>query len=99
MKSSVSDELPDAKRNPGTLSVSHSELQAQNSLKRVLRKPAVLNRLGWSKSTLYSRIQDGQFCKPIAIGPRCVGWLEDEVDAYILSCIAARDGKQKEGVA
>ncbi|MXY68670.1 MAG: AlpA family transcriptional regulator [Acidobacteriia bacterium] len=52
---------------------------------KVLRLPDVVARVGLSKSTLWRRINDGEFPEPIKLGPRAVGWLEEEVDAWIKS--------------
>ncbi|MCZ8227505.1 MAG: AlpA family phage regulatory protein [Burkholderiaceae bacterium] len=59
---------------------------------KLLRKHEVLIRLGLSSSSLYNYIKAG-FIKPgVPIGPRLKGWPESEIEAYIQSCIAARDG-------
>lgn len=50
---------------------------------KILRKPSVLNRTGWSAPTLWRRVKDGSFPPPRQIGPRAVGWLESEVEAAI----------------
>lgn len=50
---------------------------------RILRKPLVLERTGWSAPTLWRRVKDGSFPRPRRIGPRAVGWLESEVDDAI----------------
>jgi predicted DNA-binding transcriptional regulator AlpA len=51
--------------------------------KKILRKPSVLDRTGWSAPTLWRRVKDGSFPPPRQIGPRAVGWLESEVEAAI----------------
>ena len=50
---------------------------------KILRKPSVLDRTGWSAPTLWRRVKDGSFPPPRQIGPRAVGWLEREVEAAI----------------
>ena len=50
---------------------------------KILRKPSVLDRTGWSEPTLWRRVKDGSFPPPRQIGPRAVGWLESEVEAAI----------------
>ena len=57
----------------------------------LLRKREVLRITGWSNSTLYNRMADGSFKRPVPIGPRLVAWPANEVYAYVDSCIAARD--------
>ncbi|MFM0319754.1 AlpA family phage regulatory protein [Paraburkholderia nemoris] len=46
---------------------------------------ALTERVGLSKSEIYRRIQAGQFAKSISLGPRAVGWLESDIDAWIES--------------
>ena len=53
--------------------------------KTILRLPAVKARTGLARSTIYLRISEGSFPKPIRLGPRSVGWLESEVDRWIES--------------
>ncbi|WP_084813532.1 helix-turn-helix transcriptional regulator [Desulfogranum japonicum] len=54
---------------------------------RILRMDQVLERVGLGKSTIYERIKEGTFPRQIKLGQRAVGWLEHEVDAWLLSCI------------
>ena len=54
-----------------------------------LRLPAVQNRTGKSRSSIYAGGNDGTFPKPIKIGPRAVGWLEAEIEAHNQACIDA----------
>jgi prophage regulatory protein len=49
----------------------------------VLRLPAVRARTGLSRSTIYLRISEGQFPKPISLGARAVGWVESEIDEWL----------------
>jgi prophage regulatory protein len=53
------------------------------TLMQILRLPLVKTRTGLSRSTLYKQIADGKFPKPIRLGPRAVGWLESEIQAWI----------------
>jgi prophage regulatory protein len=50
---------------------------------KIIRKPVVTNKTGFSKSTLYNRIKDGSFPPPISLGERAVGFISSEVDAII----------------
>ncbi|WP_019025669.1 helix-turn-helix transcriptional regulator [Colwellia piezophila] len=50
---------------------------------RILRRPEVLELTGWSKSTLYNRIESHQFVKSISLGQRSIGFISYEVDAVI----------------
>lgn len=49
----------------------------------ILRLPEVKARTGLSRSTIYLRISKGTFPKPISLGGRAVGWLSEEVTAWI----------------
>jgi len=55
----------------------------------ILRLPIVKARTGLSRSTIYERIADGQFPKPISLGARAVGWLESELDSWVQARIEA----------
>ncbi|NKC12145.1 MAG: AlpA family phage regulatory protein [Gammaproteobacteria bacterium] len=48
----------------------------------ILRLPAVKARAGLSRSTIYLRISNGNFPKPISLGGRAAGWIEDEVGEW-----------------
>lgn len=57
------------------------------------RLPAVLRRLGVSRSTLYKLIQEGKFNAPVKLGPRSVGWLSTDADEFINARVqASRQG-------
>ena len=62
---------------------------------KVLRLVAVLTRTGKSQSGVYEGVSAGTFPGPIRIGPRAVGWLEDEIDDWVAQRIAERDAKRK----
>lgn len=49
----------------------------------ILRLPEVKSRTGLSRSTLYLRISEGKFPKPISLGDRAVGWIESEVNNWL----------------
>jgi len=49
----------------------------------ILRLPAVKARTGLSRSTIYLRISEGSFPKPISLGGRAVGWVEAEINAWL----------------
>ena len=61
---------------------------------RILRSRAVCDKAGFrGTSTLYAAMDNEGFPRPIALGPRSVGWIEEEVDAWIAARIAVRDDK------
>ena len=47
---------------------------------RYLRLPEVLARTGLSRRTIYVRLEQGRFPRPVSLGSRAVGWIEAEVD-------------------
>ena len=49
----------------------------------ILRLPAVKSRTGLSRSTIYLRITDGTFPKPVNLGRRAVGWVEAEIQDWL----------------
>ncbi len=49
----------------------------------ILRLPAVKARTGLSRSTIYLRISEDRFPKPVSLGERAVGWVEAEIDDWI----------------
>ena len=59
----------------------------QNML-RILRRKQVESRTGLSRSTIYARIAEGSFPRPIDLGGgRAVGWVETEIEAWLQSRI------------
>ena len=60
---------------------------------RILRLPEVVERTGLSRSTIYVRIEQGRFPRPVALGGRAVGWIEAEIDAWIRERIAESRGE------
>lgn len=52
-------------------------------MQSILRLPSVKSRTGLSRSTIYLRITQGKFPKPIALGGRAVGWIESEVSEWV----------------
>lgn len=50
----------------------------------ILRRKQVEKRTGLSRSTIYARIAEGTFPRPIDLGGgRAVGWIESEIDAWL----------------
>jgi len=60
-------------------------------LRKILRLPQVEEATGKSRSTIYKRISEGEFPKPVKLGTKSVGWVEDEIAQYNERRIAARD--------
>lgn len=49
----------------------------------ILRLPSVRARTGLSRSTIYLRISEDRFPRPISLGGRAVGWIESEIEEWI----------------
>ena len=55
----------------------------------ILRLPTVKARTGLSRSTIYLRIAEGTFPAPVSLGGRAVGWIEAEVNDWLVRRIEA----------
>lgn len=69
-----------------------SQSHNQDSPMRMLRMPAVIQRTGLSRSTIYALAATGKFPRQIKISKSAAAWLASEVDAYLAERIAERDG-------
>ena len=56
----------------------------------ILRRRSVESLSGYPRSTLYLRISQGLWTRPVKLGPRAVGWPADEVSAIIAARIAGQ---------
>ena len=63
-------------------------------IRKILRLPQVEEATGERRSTIYKRISEGEFPKPVKLGAKSVGWVEEEIAAYNEARIAARDAAQ-----
>ncbi|MBA3034161.1 MAG: AlpA family phage regulatory protein [Gammaproteobacteria bacterium] len=63
---------------------------------RILRRKQVEARIGLSRSSIYARLRhnpkrpsdfDPTFPKPISIGAKAIGWIEAEVEAWLVAKI------------
>lgn len=72
--------------------------KARNAL-TILRRKQVEARVGLSRSAIYARLKpnpkrpgdyDPTFPKPISLGARSVGWVEEEVEAWLAARVSQR---------
>ena len=56
----------------------------------ILRIPAVKSESGLSRSTIYLRVSQGLWTRPVSLGARAVGWPSDEVEAINEARIAGK---------
>jgi prophage regulatory protein len=61
-----------------------------NMPQTILRLPTVKVASGLSRSTIYLRISQRLFVKPVSLGARAVGWPADEVTAINSARIAGK---------
>jgi prophage regulatory protein len=62
---------------------------------RILRLPAVIERVGLCRAAIYKAVAERRFPAPVALAPGCraVGWLENEITAHLQRCVAERKRK------
>ena len=64
----------------------------------ILRRKQVEARTGLSCSTIYAQIKAGTFPAPVSLGPRAVGWIENDVQRWLSDRIEAGwSGARKDG--
>lgn len=63
-------------------------------LHTLLRIPATKSQTGYSRSTLYLRISQGLWTKPVSLGPRAVGWPASEIETLNAARIAGKTDEQ-----
>ena len=66
------------------------QVQQPTPANLILRRKQVEAATGYSKSTIYLRIAEGLFVKPVSIGARAVGFPAGEVEAINAARIAGR---------
>ena len=60
----------------------------------ILRLPAVKTNTGLARSTIYLRVAQGEFPKPVSLGGRAVGWPASEVAALNSARIAGKSNAE-----
>jgi prophage regulatory protein len=60
----------------------------------ILRLPAVQSQRGEAKATVYLRIKQGLFTKPVKLGGRTSGWPETEVAVINAARIAGKSDEE-----
>jgi len=65
-----------------------------NMLYTILRIPAVKFRSGYSRSTIYLRVAQGLWTKPVSLGPRAIGWPSNEIEALNAARISGKNDPQ-----
>ena len=58
---------------------------------RLLRLPAVLDRIGYKRSRFLDLVRQGVFPKPVKLGARAVAWPESTVEALVDRLAAGKE--------
>jgi prophage regulatory protein len=58
---------------------------------RLMRLKEVIQVTGMSRSSIYCRINEGEFPPAVSLGKRSVAWVEEEVQSWITSKIRKRN--------
>lgn len=69
-------------------------MQTQAVPAQLLRLPAVIDRTGLSRSSIYRHEAAGAFPKRIKLGEHASAWLAADVDRWIAERVAASRGQQ-----
>lgn len=51
---------------------------------KIIRLPQVMARVGLKKSAIYKMIANGEFPRQVKLGAHASGWLESEVQKWIM---------------
>ena len=66
--------------------------QVQTAPTTILRRKQVEARIGLSRSAIYAKLRhnpkrpsdyDPTFPRPVSVGPKAVGWIESEINAWL----------------
>lgn len=56
---------------------------------KIIRLPAVAEKTGWSKATVWRKVKtDTTFPQPIKVSENCTGWVESEIDDWLVSRVS-----------
>lgn len=58
---------------------------------RLIRLKEVMQITGLARSTVYKYIAEEAFPKPVSLGERCVGWVDDEVQGWVVARVQERN--------
>lgn len=61
---------------------------------KILKLPEVMAITGLSRSSLYSYIKTSDFPRQVSLGKRSVGWLAEEIEAWISQRASVRGGNK-----
>ncbi|MFZ5697528.1 MAG: AlpA family transcriptional regulator [Pseudomonadota bacterium] len=57
----------------------------------IIRLEKVIDKTGLGRSSIYKLMAEGTFPNSVPLTSKAVGWVSDEVDAWVLARIGERD--------
>ncbi|ABM61932.1 helix-turn-helix transcriptional regulator [Halorhodospira halophila] len=63
--------------------MAHPETAGIKPNERLLRINSVIKRVGLGRSTIYKKVKEGGFPKPIKLGERAIAWRESDIEEWI----------------
>ena len=69
----------------------HKKKNAAPSCRKIIRWPRLLEIIPLGKTPIYDQLINTGRLRPVPLGPRAVGFVEDEALAIVDELIAARD--------
>lgn len=64
--------------------------RSANDPLHILRLPAVMDRVGLSRSSIYSRMRSGCFPQAVNLGGRAIGFVDREIEDWVRSAADRR---------
>jgi len=58
---------------------------------KIIRLKQVMETTGLARSTIYKYITAGTFPKPVPLGGKSVGWVDEEIQEWVKGKIEERD--------
>lgn len=62
----------------------------------ILRRRQVEARTGLSRSTIYELMKQGTFPESVSLGEKAVGWVESEIDTWLIDLV--QKSRHKSGI-
>lgn len=64
----------------------------------ILRRSQVEHEVGLKRSTIYQRMQEGTFPRPIRLGERAVGWRASDIELFLADPTGYRASQSDDAV-
>ena len=61
---------------------------------RFLRKPEAAARVGYHPEHVMRLVRQGEFPKPVRLGPKSIAFVEEEVETWMAQRVAERDAEK-----